>query len=196
MVCYIFNCTFVDRHSSCATMFSSLASFCIIYASTKYWSLTSSSSDSSVHTGSTNVTPGHVCSLAHQRHLLLLKNSIANVPIIFMSWIIVYINCIFSIYTFPSTHFEDDDECDNDLTTNAWIFNTPLSSLFNYSSILVLLKKITSSSYHRLWSLFYISFSLEICYSFSITLSVVILLWTPKLWKCTQLLETNANWFQ
>jgi hypothetical protein len=35
-----------------------------------------------------------------------------------MSWIILCTNCIFSLYTFPSTHFEDDDECSDNLTAN------------------------------------------------------------------------------
>jgi len=35
MACCTINCTFVDRCSSCATTFSSFASFCTVYASTK-----------------------------------------------------------------------------------------------------------------------------------------------------------------
>jgi hypothetical protein len=44
--------------------------------------------------------------------------------------------------------------------------------------------------------LFYASFSLVIHYSFSIALSALILLWTPKLRKHAQLLATNINYFQ
>jgi hypothetical protein len=48
----------------------------------------------------------------------LHKNWTANVLVIFISWIIVYTNCIFSLYVFPCAHFEDDDECGGDLTAN------------------------------------------------------------------------------
>jgi hypothetical protein len=56
----------MDRCSSFATTFSSLASFYTLCASTKCCSLISSSSDSSMHTKSTNVAPSHVYFLAHQ----------------------------------------------------------------------------------------------------------------------------------
>jgi hypothetical protein len=36
--------------------------------------------------------------------LLLLKNSTADVPVVFISWIIICTNYIFSLYAFPSTH--------------------------------------------------------------------------------------------
>jgi hypothetical protein len=104
---------------------SSLVSFCIIHASTKCCSIASISSDSSMNIGSIDVTHGHVCSLTHQRLLLLCKNSIANVPIVSMSWIIICANYIFSLYAFPYAHSEDDDECGDDLTANNWIFNMP-----------------------------------------------------------------------
>ncbi len=84
MVCYTFNCTSMDSCFSFAIMFSSFASFCTICASTKCCSSTSSSFSSSMHTGSTNVAPSPICSLAHQRHLLLHKNSNADVLVIFM----------------------------------------------------------------------------------------------------------------
>jgi hypothetical protein len=51
VVCYIINYTSVDSCSSCAIMFSSLVSFYIVYASIKWWFITSSSFDSSMHTG-------------------------------------------------------------------------------------------------------------------------------------------------
>jgi hypothetical protein len=104
---------------------SSLVSFCIIHASTKCCSIASISSDSSMNIGSIDVTHGHVCSLTHQHLLLLCKNSIANVPIVSMSWIIICANYIFSLYAFPYAHSEDDDECGDDLTANNWIFNKP-----------------------------------------------------------------------
>jgi len=118
MACCTFNCTFVDNCSSFVTTFSSLASFYIVCASTKCYSLASSSSDSSMHIRSIDVALSPVYFLAHQHHLLLHKNSSANVPVVSMSRIIVYANYIFSLYVFPSTHFEDVDECGGDLTTN------------------------------------------------------------------------------
>jgi hypothetical protein len=47
-----------------------------------------------------------------------------------------------------------------------------------------------------LCSFLYTSFSLVICCNFSIAFSTLILLWTPKLQKCTQLLATNVNYFR
>jgi hypothetical protein len=140
-----------------------------------------------MHIGSINVTHIPVYYLTCQHHLLLLKNSTINVLIISMSWIIVYANCIFTLYTFPSTHSEDDDECDDDLTSNSWIFNTPLFALLNSSSAFVLLNNFAFSSFLHLCSLLYTSFSFVIHCNFSIALSTSILLWTPKLWKCAQL---------
>jgi len=102
--------------------FSSLVSFCIVCAAMKWCSLALSSSNSSMHTGSIDVTHVHVCYFTRQHCLLLHKNSIANVLIISMSWIIIYANCIFTLYTFPSTHSKDDDECGDDLTSKSWIF--------------------------------------------------------------------------
>jgi hypothetical protein len=93
-------------------------SFCIVCASTKWCSSASFSSDSSRHTRSIDVVPSHVYSLACQRCLLLRKNSTSNVPIVSMSWIIVYVNCIFTLYAFLSAHSKDD-EWDDDLTTNS-----------------------------------------------------------------------------
>ncbi len=88
-----------------------------------------------MHTRSTNVAPSPICFLACQHHLLLHKNSTVDVPVIFMFWIIICANCIFSLYAFPSTHFEDDDECGGNLTTNGWIFNI---HFFLFFSILLL----------------------------------------------------------
>ncbi len=104
---------------------------------------------------------------------------------LYLSWIIVYTNCIFSLYAFPFTHFEDDNECDYDLITSSSIFNTHLSSFFNSFSTFVIFNNSASSSYLRLCSLLCASFSLVIHYSFSIALSTLILLWTPKIWKHT-----------
>jgi hypothetical protein len=88
MVCYTFNNTSKDSCSSFATTFSSLASFSIIYASTKWCSSTLSSFDSSMHTISTNVALGLVYSFTCQCLLLFYKNSTTNVLIIYLFWII------------------------------------------------------------------------------------------------------------
>jgi hypothetical protein len=187
MACCTLNFTSMNNYSSCATTFSSLLSFYTIYASTKWCSSTLSSFDSLMHTKFINVTPGHVCSRAYQCCLLLCKNSIANVVVISMSWIIVYANYIFSLYAFPSTHSKNDDECNGDLTTNNWIFNNPLFILFNSFSTFVLFNNFVYSSCLCLCSLLWASFSLAIRYSFPIALSTFILLWTPKFQKCAQL---------
>jgi hypothetical protein len=90
-----FNCTFVDNYSSFATMLSSLASFYIIYASTKCYSLALSSFDSSMHTKSVDVALDHVCSFTCQCHLLLRKNSTLDVPVIY-----VLNYCVRKLYLF------------------------------------------------------------------------------------------------
>jgi hypothetical protein len=84
MACFTFKCTFMDSCSSFATMFSSLASFYTICASTKCLFSALSSSDSSMHTRSTNVALGLVYFLVHQHCLLLRKNSIVDVPVAFV----------------------------------------------------------------------------------------------------------------
>ncbi len=188
-------CTFVayctsnyismDSRSSFATTLSSLASFCTVCASTKWCSSASSSSDSLMHIKSLDVTPSLIYFLAHQHHLLLHKISTINVPVVSMSWIIVYANCIFSLYAFLSAHSKDDDECSSNLIASGWIFNILLSAFLNSFSNFVLFNNSTSSSYLRLCSLLCASFSLAICYSFSIALFALILLWNPKLQKCT-----------
>jgi hypothetical protein len=122
VVCCTITFIFVNNNYSCATMFSSFASLCTIYASTKWCSSISSSFDFSMHIKSIDVAFVLVYSLTCQRHLLLHKNSTRNVPVISMSWIIIYTNSIFTLYAFPYAHFEDDD-CSNDLTTNIGIFN-------------------------------------------------------------------------
>jgi hypothetical protein len=79
VACCTFNCTFVDRCFSFATTFSSLASFYIVYASTKCSFVASFSFNSSMHIRSINATLGPIYSLIHQCHLLLRKNLVANV---------------------------------------------------------------------------------------------------------------------
>jgi hypothetical protein len=73
VVCYTFDYTSMDSYSSFVTMFSSLASLCIIYASTKCYSSALSSSSSSMHTRSTDVALGPIYSLTCQCHMLLHK---------------------------------------------------------------------------------------------------------------------------
>ncbi len=87
---YTSTCTYVDGCIFASTTLSSHASFYVVYAFTKCYSITSSSSNSSMNTKSTNVAPSLICFLAHQCRLLLCKKSIAYVPIVSMSWIIVY----------------------------------------------------------------------------------------------------------
>ncbi len=85
VACYTFNCTFADKCSSFTITFFSLASFCIICASTKCCSLASFSSDSLMHIGSIDVALGLVYSLTCRCRMLLHKNSITNVPIVYVS---------------------------------------------------------------------------------------------------------------
>ncbi len=146
VACCIFNYTFVDSCSSFVVMISSLVSFCIVCASTKCCSSTSSSSKFSMHTGSTEAVFGFICSLTRQCCQFLRKNSTLDVPVVSTSWIIVYANCIFSLYAFPSTHFKEYDECGNNLIANGCIFNIPFFVLFNSSSTFILLNSFASSS--------------------------------------------------
>jgi len=111
-------CISVDDYTSTMTTFSSLASISTIYASTNCYSTTLSSFDSSMNTKSINVTLGPIYALAHQCLLLLHKSSTIDVPIWFISWIIVYENCLFSLYVFPSTHSKNDEKCNDNFTTN------------------------------------------------------------------------------
>ncbi len=85
MDCYISTNTFINGYTSTSMTFSSLVSFCIVYAFTKCCSTTSSSSDSSMNIEPTNVTPCPICFFAHQCLLLPCKNSTTNVPIISIS---------------------------------------------------------------------------------------------------------------
>jgi hypothetical protein len=125
------------------------------------------------------------------------KNLIVDVLVVSMSWIIVCANCSFSLYTFPFTHSEDDDECGGDLTTNSWIFNRPsLSALFKSFSTSILLKKFASFSCLCFCSLLCAYFSLVIFCGFSMALFALMLLRTLELQKCTQLPIINTNYFR
>ncbi len=84
MACYTSNALLWIVVFSFSTTFSTLTSLYIVYASTKCCCSASSSSDFSMHIKSTNVALGLVCSLAHQDHLLLCKNSTTNVLVIFV----------------------------------------------------------------------------------------------------------------
>jgi hypothetical protein len=121
---------------------------CIVFSFTKCCSTTSSSSDSSMNTGSTNVAPSHIYYFACQL-FLLLHNRCANYIYIYI-YIYIYhelsfVQILFSHCTFfPSAHFKDDDEWDGDLqpTTkysthlHVLIVSTPLLFLF-FSTILL-----------------------------------------------------------
>jgi hypothetical protein len=138
----------------------------------------------------------HLCFLACQFLLLLHKNSIENALVLYISWIIICANCIFSLYTFHFAHSENDDECGDDLTTNGWIFNMPsFFVLLNCYSTSILFNNSASFSCLHLCSLLYVSFSFAIIYSFSIAFSTLMLPWILELRKCAQLLVTNANYF-
>jgi hypothetical protein len=146
--------------------------------------------------GSINVALNDVYSLACQCLLLFCKNSTTNVLVVFMSWIIIYANCIFSLYTFPFAHSKDDDECGGNLIANGWIFNMPsLSTLFDSFYTSVFFNNSTSSSYLYVCSLFCNSFSFVVLYSFSMAFFAFMLLWTPKFQKHAQLPATKINCF-
>jgi hypothetical protein len=162
-------------------MFSSLVSLCTICASTKCYSTASASFDSSMNTISTDVAPSLFCFLACQCCLLLHKNSIIDVPIVF---VLNYHFCKLYLLIICLPFHKDDDECGDDLTSNGWIFNTPfLITLHNSSSTFVFFNNFASSSCLCLCSFLYTSLSLVIFYSFLMVLSAFMLLWTPKLWK-------------
>jgi hypothetical protein len=71
-----------------------------------------------------------------------------------------------------------------------------LSTLLNSSSASIFLNNFASSSYLRLCSLLFASFSFTIFCIFSIALPTLMLLWTLELKKCMQLPKTNTNCFQ
>jgi hypothetical protein len=82
VACCTSNCTSTDSCFSFTTMFSSLASFYIVSASIKCYFSSLSSSDSLMHTGSTNVAPRLIYFLACQCHLFLRKNSTTDVSVV------------------------------------------------------------------------------------------------------------------
>ncbi len=107
-------CTFVDGYTFTSTMFSFLAFVCAICACIDCYS-TLSSSDYLMNIRFIDVAPNPICFLSCQLLLLLHKNSTIDGLVLYISWIIVYTNCIFSLYVFPFAHFEDDDEYSGDL---------------------------------------------------------------------------------
>ncbi len=107
----------------------------------------------------------------------MYKNSIVDVLDLYISWIIVCENYISSLYALPSSHFKDDGECDNDLTTNNWMFRILTHFAFlNFSFTSIFLNNSTSSSCLCLCFFFFTSFSFVTIYNFSIALSTFILL--------------------
>jgi hypothetical protein len=156
-------CTFINVCTLALDTSFSFASYCTTCVSTNGCSTPSSSFDFSMCIGSIDVAPGLACSFELQPRLHLHKNSIADVPIIYISWIIVCVNCIFSLYALPFSHSENDGECDDNLITNDWMFNILMHC----------------SSFLHLCSLFCASFSLATFYNFSIMLSTLMFLWIP-----------------
>ncbi len=80
-----------------------------------------------------------------------------------------------------------------------WLLNIQCTFSLCYSQFLFYLCFFNNSisfSCFCLCSLLFASFRLAIFYNFSIALFAIILLRTPKFWKCAQLLATNTNYFQ
>jgi hypothetical protein len=172
-------------------------SFPIVCSSTKCCSTASSSSNSSMNTRSIDVVIGPIYFFGCQCLLLLCKNSTTYILAVFMSWIIIYTRCIFSLYTFPFTHSNDDDECGGNFKANTSIFNTPsLFTIFNSFFTFFLFNNFASSSSFCMCSFLYASFSLVILCNFLVALFAVMLLQTLEFWKCAQLLARNTNCFQ
>jgi hypothetical protein len=118
-------------------------SFCATCSFIDCCSTPFSSSNSWMHIRSNGVAPRPTCLLELQPLLLFHRNSTANVPKLYMSWIMECANCIFSWYFFPSSHSKNEDECNNDFTANNWIFSTltlsPFSTFFLLFNFLTLL---------------------------------------------------------
>ncbi len=111
-----------------------------------------------------------------------------------MSWFIVNTNYIFWLHAYPFSHSKDDDECSNNLITNGWIFSMPsLYALLNSSFTFVLPNNSASSSCLHMCSLLCASFSLVILYNFSMAVSALILVWTPKLWNAHNFQQTQIT---
>ncbi len=170
---YIFvdSCTYANGCTFTLNTSSSSTSFCVTCSSIDCYSTPLSSFDFSMFTGSTKVVLGPTYTFELQPFLYLRKNSTTNVPVLNISWIIMCINYIFSLYVLPSSHYEYDGECCGDLTTNGWMFNTlELFVLLNFSFASFFLNSFVSSSYLCLCSFFYGSFSLITLCNFSIAL--------------------------
>ncbi len=83
-------CAFVNVYTSMdgctfSMTFSSLASVYSNCASTNCCSTISSSSNFSMNTRSSKIALGHACSLAHQLFMMLHKNSIADLLVLYIS---------------------------------------------------------------------------------------------------------------
>ncbi len=85
MDCCTTTCTSMDGYTFTSMMLSSSTFVYTIYASTKCYSISLFSSNSWMNIGSTNVVIGHVCSLVREHLLLLCRNSIMDVQVVFMS---------------------------------------------------------------------------------------------------------------
>jgi hypothetical protein len=173
-------CTSMDGCISTSMKFSSLLFVYVACASINCCFIVLSSFYSSINTRSTDVAHGLVSSLAPISLLVLRKNSITYVIVLFILWIIIFANYIFSLYAFPSIHYEDD-EYGGDLIANGWILNTPSCSTFRNSSYVFFFSTIPFPPPVSIRA----SFSFAILYSFSIIVSTLMLLWTLKLKKCS-----------
>jgi len=172
-------------------MFSSPTSIYSLCASTKCCSIAFSSSDSSMNTRSTNVAPGRVCFLACQLLLLLRKklNYRCSNSIYIVNYYLCKLHLLIICFSFCTFQ-------------RWWMRCRPHSQWLNIQrafficfSTFVFLNNSASSSCLHLCSLLCTSFSFDIIYNFSITLFTLMLLWTPKLWKCTQFPTIDTNYF-
>jgi hypothetical protein len=111
-------CTSMDGCTPTSNTSSSSTSLCATYVLTNCCFTPSYSSESSMFIESINVALSPPYTLEFQPLLRLRENSIIDVLVLYISWIIVCANYIFSLYTLPFSHFEDDGECSDDLTTN------------------------------------------------------------------------------
>jgi hypothetical protein len=153
--CCTFTYTSIDRYTSTSITFSSPTSFCVVYSSIKCSSTTSSSSDFSLNTGFNNLARGPICSLAHQLFLFLCKNLIVDVPILYISWIIVYTNAS-SHYMFLLLHIPKmmmnatmtlQPTIEHSTHLHALLVSTPLLLLFFLAIMLPPLAFVCSHSF-------------------------------------------------
>jgi hypothetical protein len=108
-----FHCTWLNfywRLHSCLKYCFFLCNLWDACALTNHFSTPSSSSNFSMFIRFIDVVHGFTCTLELWPLLHLCKNSTTNVLNLYISWIIVCTNCIFSLYVFPFSHSKDDGE--------------------------------------------------------------------------------------